>query len=351
MEMRKRLEEAQAVAEELKKEIAAMREAKLDGLSAESPLRDMGFEDPGFEHGGMKRRRTLRGHFGKIYAAHWSADSTHLVSASQDGKLLVWNAQTTHKIHAIPLRSSWVMTCCFEPTSGRYVACGGLDNVCSIYLLGQAQTSRPVKDLAGHEGYLSCCRFIDESRIVTSSGDGTCIMWDVERSEQLVKLRGHNGDCMSLALSPTDRNCVATGSIDATAKLWDLRSGDCTHTFTGHESDINSVAFFPSGSAIGSGSDDSTCRLFDVRSYGQVSEFSSERILCGITSVDFSRSGRLMAAGYDDYNAYIWDTLSSEQPLVAQLPGHENRVSTVTVNERGDALATGSWDATLGVWA
>ena len=36
-----------------------------------------------------KLRRTLRGHFGKIYAMHWAKDSRHLVSASQDGKLIV----------------------------------------------------------------------------------------------------------------------------------------------------------------------------------------------------------------------------------------------------------------------
>ena len=55
-----------------------------------------------------KLRRTLAGHFGKVYAMHWAGDSTHLVSASQDGKLIVWNAVTTHKVQSIPLRSSWV---------------------------------------------------------------------------------------------------------------------------------------------------------------------------------------------------------------------------------------------------
>lgn len=38
-----------------------------------------------------KLRRNLKGHFGKVYAVQWSAsDVHHLVSASQDGKLLVW---------------------------------------------------------------------------------------------------------------------------------------------------------------------------------------------------------------------------------------------------------------------
>ena len=28
--------------------------------------------------------------------------------------------------------------------------------------------------------YLSCCRFLDDQQIVTSSGDMTCALWDVE---------------------------------------------------------------------------------------------------------------------------------------------------------------------------
>ena len=47
----------------------------------------------------MKIRRNLRGHLAKIYAMHWATDGQHLVSASQDGKLIVWNAYTTNKLH------------------------------------------------------------------------------------------------------------------------------------------------------------------------------------------------------------------------------------------------------------
>lgn len=59
----------------------------------------------------MKVRRHLKGHFGKVYAMHWAADKRHLVSASQDGKLIVWDSYSANKLHAIPLRSAWVMTC------------------------------------------------------------------------------------------------------------------------------------------------------------------------------------------------------------------------------------------------
>lgn len=207
-----------------------------------------------------------QGHFGKVYSMHWGHDGTHLVSASQDGRLIVWNGQTTNKREAIALRSSWVMTCCFEQTQGGMVACGGLDNLCSVYNVGSGSAAaassgaaggasvRPAHELAAHDGYISCCRFIDERGVLTSSGDSTCIFWDVEKNEAITSFADHGGDVMSLSVLPhSNRNVFVSGSCDATAKVWDIRQGKCVQTFAGHESDVNAVAFFPNGNAFGTG--------------------------------------------------------------------------------------------------
>jgi guanine nucleotide-binding protein G(I)/G(S)/G(T) subunit beta-1 len=159
----------------------------------------------------MRVRRVLRGHFGKIYAMHWCSDSQHLVSASQDGKLIIWNAYNANKVRAIPLRSTWVMTCAYSP-SGNLVACGGLDNTCSIYNLATAAeggTMRMSRELQGHTGYLSCCRFVNDRQIVTSSGDMTCALWDIERGQRIVEFVGHTGDVMSLSLAPANNIFVS----------------------------------------------------------------------------------------------------------------------------------------------
>ena len=214
---------------------------------------------------GMKPRRNLKGHLAKIYAMHWSTDRRHLVSASQDGKLIIWDAYTTNKVHAIPLRSSWVMTCAYAP-SGNYVACGGLDNICSIYNLSSREgPTRVARELSGHAGYLSCCRFINDRKILTSSGDMTCMMWDIETGSKVTEFADHLGDVMSLSINPTNANIFVSGACDAFAKLWDIRSGKAIQTFAGHESDINAIQFFPDGNAFGTGSDDASCRLFDIR--------------------------------------------------------------------------------------
>lgn len=72
-------------------------------------------------------------------------------------------------------------------------------------------------------------------------------------------------------------------------------------------------------------------------------------MLCGITSVGFSVSGRILFAGYDDFNCNVWDTLKGER--VGVLAGHENRVSCLGVSQDGMALCTGSWDSMLKVRA
>lgn len=85
-----------------------------------------------------------------------------------------------------------------------------------------------------------------------------------------------------------------------------------------------------------------------------ISYFTSQVINNCFVAVSFSKSGRLLFAGYEDFTARGWDVLSppspdSNQGPVMQLTGHENRVTTVGVNPEGNALLTGSWDTMLRV--
>ena len=125
-DIRERIDAAKKKVDTLKKEVAKVRDAKRSGFEG---LKEMAGSKAGPLQPLPKLRRTLKGHFGKVYAMHWSGNSRDLLSASQDGKLIVWDAIGNTKTQAIPLRSSWVMTCAFEQTKGNLVACGGLENL------------------------------------------------------------------------------------------------------------------------------------------------------------------------------------------------------------------------------
>jgi len=300
----------------------------------------------------LKLRRTLKGHLAKIYAMHWSTDREKLVSASQDGKLLVWDALTTNKLHAVPLRSSWVMTCAYSP-SNNFVACGGLDNICSVYnLQSKDVTIKVCRELTAHTGYLSCCRFLSDERIITSSGDTTCILWDLVSDAKIQIFNEHAGDVMCVSLNPTNEDLFVSGACDHYAKIFDFNSGKCVASFKSNDSDINSVQYLPNGLGFVTGCDDGTCHLFDVRADRELMDYTIENNsgdFTPVTSLALSKSARFLFAGYDDHTCHMFDTIKGVNHQT--LDNHGNRVSCIGTNIDGTALCTGSWDCYLKIWA
>ncbi|KAL0482985.1 guanine nucleotide-binding protein subunit beta [Acrasis kona] len=296
----------------------------------------------------FKTRKVLTGHGSKIYSAAWSSDSTRLVSASQDGRLVIWEPYTETKVQMISLTSCWVM-CVGYSGSGNLVGSGGLDNVCTLH--STRQEGRVVRELNAHTGYLSCCKFIGtgDDRVLTSSGDMSCIVWDVDQGRPIEKFTAHTGDVMSVCISPTSQDTFVSASVDCTSRVWDIRSGKCVQIFQGHEGDINTVDFLPNGMGFATGSDDSSIRLFDLRANRHLVTYVDESLRTGVTSTCFSHSGRYLFASYDDGGVIVWDTIGARS--LQNLVGHENRVSSLSISPNGHALCTASWDKTLRIWA
>lgn len=351
------LKELQTKVKELKSNLSSLQEAKSSHTSKEVSKAAWT----------PRHMKVLKGHFGKVYAMHWSGPSEErVVSASQDGKLIIWNALNTNKVQAIPLRSAWVMTCTYEQENNKFVACGGLDNTCSVYRVSTdiGHTSKPEAELSEHDGYLSCCKFMGENKMLTSSGDTTCIYWDVSTTTPISTFVGHDQDTMSVDPSPTDSNMFVSGSVDSTCKLWDIRHNKSVMTFEGHDSDVNGVTFFPDGKSFASCSDDSSMRMFDLRALQSTNFFWNQSCVTSITACSFSKSGRLIFGGYETPDILVWDTCqftdseSGEgavevcQFSKSKLKGMPtNKVSDIGVHSNGNALCAASWDSHLRVFA
>ena len=75
-------------------------------------------------------------------------------------------------------------------------AAGGLDNLCTLVRLDPSKPAEVVAQLEGHGGYIACCRFAGETRLVSASGDASCILWDVPAKTAIHTFTGHEGDVM-----------------------------------------------------------------------------------------------------------------------------------------------------------
>jgi len=337
------LDAATKEAEKLKETIRANLKA-----SADTTLAQFANDVPALNAVNLKIRRTLKGHLSKIYAMQWAGESPTLASASQDGRLIVWNAVTCLKMYAIALPTNWVMCCGYSP-SGEFVASGGLDNICSVWNLKTNNNNKPLRELNSHTGFLSCCRFLDNKQIITSSGDHTCILWDLDTGTPLTTFRAHEGDVMNISLSP-DNGMFVSGSCDHTAITWDIKSGKRAFRYEVCDAnDVNAVSFFPSGVAFATGSEDGHLRLFDIRAKNILNDYSTNNNQPAPTSLAFSASGRFLFASYaSDPDCLVWDTLRAERK--GQVQGHTKRITSIGVSGDGAALCTASWDGFLKIW-
>lgn len=340
----------------------------------------------------LKPTLVLRGHNNKISDFHWSSDSKSILSASQDGFMLIWDTDTGLKKNAILLDSQWVLTCGISP-SGNLVASGGLNNNCTIYRVPRESKVQQnvVSIFKGHTGYISDTAFTDNSHVVTASGDMTCAYWDIPKTKRVREYADHLGDVLSLSLPPTNtsNNLFASCGSDGYAFIWDTRSANVAQSFFVSDSDVNAIQFFKDGNSIATGSDDGVIRMLDLRADCPVAAYSladsmrkvksqptfnasspinpryetdisrksSEKTIIspsyldnqGVSSLDFSGSGRLMYSCYTDFGCVVWDVLKGE--IVGKLEGHSNRESGVRASPDGLAVCTGSWDSTMKIWS
>lgn len=348
----------------------------------------------------LKLYNTLRGHQNKIAQIRWNSNSRHILSASQDGYMIIWDTVSGFKKHAISLENQWVLACAISP-NGESVASGGLDNTLTVYNIkprnyqyrahDQYQTS--IRSLfKGHKAYISDCDYISNEKLITASGDMTCIMWDINKGGKVRDFVDHIGDVLVLAkFSDTQGNpespIFVSGSSDGYAKIWDLRCQFAVQSFPVSNSDINCIKVFPDNHSFMTGSDDGIIRLFDMRSDCELSNYSLSANLHkldlnnlrspvsrsypesptdqisrvestnssydtpGVVSLDFSRSGRLLYSCYSDYGCIIWDTLKGNIVGALGMAGHLNKVNQVSSSPDGLIICTASWDQTIKVWS
>ena len=78
------------------------------------------------------------------------------------------------------------------------------------------------------------------------------------------------------------------------------------------------VQFHPSGQAFATGSEDTTARLFDLRSDQQLAEYKAPNGT-GFTSCALSSSGRYILCGGLDNSVHIWDAMKNQHNCKSSL--------------------------------
>ena len=310
----------------------------------------------------LRKRRSLKGHFGKVVSVSWLPDSNRLATAAQDGNVIIWHAPTGKKAQLLPLKNQWAMFAACAQDSSRLCATGGLDNVCTVWTLPEANDDiKTPRVLEGHKGHVAAASFLATNTLITVSGDSTAALWDLNRlpsshiDQRAEVYAGHDKCLSAVAKDPTSEKNFATGSADGSVMLWSLGSSDPSCVLRVHRADIKagSRARHPDANGVsyqtdrtlGVATESFGSFLFDARTRSAVNKFGcEERDIGPKTSCAFSSSGRLMFVGTDD-GVEVWDTLQGDASKPLQfLKPHGARVAALAVPASGQCVACASWD-------
>jgi len=226
---------------------------------------------------------------------------------------------------------------------GRLIACGTLDG---RVLLVDTRHGKQKKSFGGHEGAVTAVAFLpDGKHIVSSSWDQTTQRWSRTGREEPIRLR-HGTEVKALAVS-AEASKGAAGARDGEVKIFSLTSLKCTKNLQAHDSDISGLAFSDDGRFLVTTSWDGTCKVWDTSKFEETSPVvhQNERLRSLAIADDPPRAFLGLHGG----RILVVDLDSPGEP--AELVGHEDVVSSLTVSPSGDLLVSGSWDRTIRTWS
>jgi WD40 repeat protein len=202
----------------------------------------------------------MQGHATLIKALAFDSSGRIIASASEDGLVRIWNAQTGESLHSLSGHQHAVWAIRFHPFRNRLYS-AGWDRTVRIWDVESGQCLHVLDD---YPALIMDLAVSPQGDQIVAAGampatEGYLQSWNAETGAPLRRFNGHERDIVTVSISPDGRRLVS-GGADGQVKLWDMATGSCLLTWDANQCPITSetihnnfvvgVAFHPDGQRI-----------------------------------------------------------------------------------------------------
>jgi len=219
-------------------------------------------------------------------AVDFMRDGKSIISAWDDGKIRSYTPESGKLKYTIHDAHNKGVTALATTSTSKRIISGGGEGQVRVWDVTDKEY-RMVQAMKEHKGTVTCIKVrCNDSQCVTSSTDGTCIIWDLERyvrnqiifANTMFKVVCYRPDESQIVTAGTDRkigywecydgspireldgtksgaingmdvspdgNYFVTGGEDKLLKVWRYNEGEVTHVGIGHSGEITRLKICP----------------------------------------------------------------------------------------------------------
>lgn len=246
----------------------------------------------------------LYGHEAAANAVAFTPDGRQLVTAGDDGLVLVWAAD------------------------------------------GPAERRKPLARLTGHQGKILQVAVSGDGRLAASAGwDARIGLWSLDPPGPLAMFDGHDGPVNAVAFSQDGARLYSAG-YDGTVRLWDVAERQELRTLVRHGFGVNVISVDEAAGRMAYGALDGDVRIVDLATGDVLASLDNDRT--PVLALALSHDGRRLAFGNGHGVVTVVDAARGQ--IDHDFPAAKGPVWALAFGPQDESLLVGGLGSSVAVW-